>query len=130
MLGFRFLCFILVSSIVVTWASWFSRHRFKLEVEDFIFHILQKNFPNFAMKILLFSARSLRSFYFSSFRSQLIYTCSKHGVVQKLIKKFPKRIYIFSFSIHKWYTIVQTNRNNKTSIQIFQRRAFLQIKLL
>ena len=31
-----------------------------------------------------------------------------------------KRIYFFSFSIYKWHIIVQTNRQNKTSIQIFQ----------
>ena len=94
------LWFILVTSIVVTcvtWASWFSGHRFKLEAENFTFHILQKNFPNFGMKILfLCSARSLRSFYFSLFCSQLIYTCSKHGVVQTLVKTSPKRIHIFS----------------------------------
>ena len=74
------LWFILVTSIIVTWVSWFSGHKFKLEVEDFIFHILQRNFPNFGVKILaLWSAKSLRSFCFSLCRSQLIYTCSKFG---------------------------------------------------
>ena len=43
-LRWLFLLFILVASIVVTWVSQFSRHKFKLEVEDFIFHILQRNF--------------------------------------------------------------------------------------
>ena len=78
------LWFILVASIVVTWVSWFSRHKFKLEAEDFIFHILQRNFPNFGVKILaLWLAKSLRSFCFSLCRSQLIYSC--------LVKTFPKR---------------------------------------
>ena len=51
-LPWMLLWFILVASIVVTWVSWFSRHKFKLEAEDFIFHILQRNFPNFGVKIL------------------------------------------------------------------------------
>ena len=46
------LWFILVTSIVVTWVSWFSGHKYKLEAEDFIFHILQRNFPNVGVKIL------------------------------------------------------------------------------
>ena len=74
------LWFILVASIVVTWVSWFRGHKYKLEAKDFIFHILQRNFPNFGMKILaLWSAKSIRSFYFSLCCSQLIYTCSKFG---------------------------------------------------
>ena len=88
------LWFILVTSVFVTWVSWFSRHKFKLEAKDFIFHILQGNFANFGVKILaLCLTKSLRSFYFSLFRSQLVYTCSKHGVLQSLVKTFPKRIY-------------------------------------
>ena len=67
------LWFILVASIIVTLVSWFSRHRSKLEAEDFIFHILQRNFPNFGVKILaLCSSKSLWSFYFSLFHSQLV----------------------------------------------------------
>ena len=125
------LWFILVTSIAVTWVSWFSGHRFKLEVEDFIFHVLLRNFANFSVKILvLCSVKSLRSFYFSLFRSQLVYTCSKHGVVQSLVKTFPKRIYFFSFCIHKWHIILQNNRHNKMSVKIFQGRAYLQIKPL
>ena len=46
------LWFILVASIVVTWVSWFSGQKFKLEAKDCIFHILQRNFPNFRVKIL------------------------------------------------------------------------------
>ena len=90
------LWFILVTSIVVTWVSWFSGHRFKLEAKDFIFRVLQRNFPNFGVKILaLCSAKSLWSFYFSLFCSKLVYTCSKYGVVQSLVKAFPKWIFIF-----------------------------------
>ena len=64
----------------VTWAGWFSGHRFKLEAEDFIFHIPLRSFPNFRLKILvLCSTRSLPSFYFSLFFSQLVHTCSKIG---------------------------------------------------
>ena len=49
----------------VTWASWFSGHRFKLEAEDFFLHIPQRSFPNFSLEILaLCSARSLQSFFF------------------------------------------------------------------
>ena len=72
--------FILVASIVVTLVSWFSGHKYKLEAKDFIFHILQINFPNVCVTILaLWSAKSIRSFYFSLSCSQLIYTCSKFG---------------------------------------------------
>ena len=65
MLGF---CFILVDSITVIWASSFSGHRFKLEANDFIFHILQKNFPKFSVKILaLCSTKSLGVLIFPYF---------------------------------------------------------------
>ena len=47
MLGFYF---ILVVSIIVTGATSFGGHRFKLEAEDCIFHISQRNLPNFGMK--------------------------------------------------------------------------------
>ena len=41
----------------------FSGHRFKLEAEVFIFDILQRNLPNFGVKILALSfAKSLESF--------------------------------------------------------------------
>ena len=32
-------CFILVASNTVIWASLFDTHKFKLEAEDFIFHV-------------------------------------------------------------------------------------------
>ena len=113
------LWFILVASIAVTWVSWFSVHRFKLEAEDFIFHILQRIFLNFGMKILaLCSARVSRIFIFPYF------ILSWHILVQsmELFKVWLKRSqdrYFFSFSIHKWYIIVQTNQiflTNKVSL--------------
>ena len=98
------LWFILVASIVVTWVSWFSRHKLKLEAEDFIFHFLQRNFLNFSVKILaLCSEKSLQSFYFFLSCSQLVYTCSKYGVVQSLFKTFPKQILFFFFYSQKTY---------------------------
>ena len=45
-------CFILAASINVTWAFSFGENRFKLEAKDFIFNILQRNSPNFGVKIL------------------------------------------------------------------------------
>ena len=55
----------------VTWASWFSGHRFKLEAEDldldFILHIPQRSFPNFGLKILLCFAFSKKSSEFLFF---------------------------------------------------------------
>ena len=59
MMGFWF---ILVTSIIVTWPSSFSGHRFKLESKDFIFHILQRNFSNFGMKILVRCSAKSQSF--------------------------------------------------------------------
>ena len=71
-------CFILVASNNVIWVSLFGAHRFKLEVEDFICHviyfpsILQRNFPNFGMEILaLCSAKSFRGLFFL-----ILFSCS------------------------------------------------------
>ena len=122
------LWFILVASIIVTWVSWSSRHRFKLEDKDFIFHILQRNFANFGVKILaLCSPKSLRSFYFSLFRSQLVYTCSMHGVVQSLVKTFPKRIYIF-FLFTSGILLFKPIDTTRRAFKFL--KFFLQIKLL
>ena len=72
------LWFILVASFIVTWVSWPSRYRYKLEAEDFIFHTLQRNFLNIGVKIFtLWYAKSIRSFCFSLSCSQLVYTSSK-----------------------------------------------------
>ena len=71
MMGFWF---ILVTSIIVTWPSSFSGHRFKLESKDFIFHILQRNFSNFGMKILVrCSAKSPEFLFFLILLSSGIY---------------------------------------------------------
>ena len=53
-LGF---CFILVTSNTVIWESLFGAHRFKLEVEDFIFHVVvysRETFQTLAWKFLLY----------------------------------------------------------------------------
>ena len=91
--------FILVASIIVTWPSLFSGHRFKLESEDFIFHILQRNFSNFGMKIGV-QQKVFRAFIFPYF------VLSWYILVQSLLERFPKRIYFFSFSILKWHIFV------------------------
>ena len=57
----------------LTWPSSFSGHRFKLESEDFIFHILQRNFSNFSIKILVRLKGSLNGYIFFFFCSQLAY---------------------------------------------------------
>ena len=92
------LWFILVVLMVVTWVNWFSRHRFKLEAKDFMFQIPNspEKFCKFqrANTCFVFNKKS-SGFYFSLFHSQLVYTCSKHGLVQSLVKTFPKWIYFF-----------------------------------
>ena len=100
----------------VTWASWFSGHRFKLEAE-----ILSSIFPWEVFQILdwkyLFCVQQevFRVFIFPYF------VLSWYILAQRLVKTFPKWKYFFSFSILKWHIIVQI---------IFERGAFLQIKLL
>ena len=73
-----------LTSGIVTLASWFSGHRFKLEAGDLIFHLPQRSFPNFGLKILVLClARSLRRFYFSFFLFLA-------GILaQRLVKTFP-----------------------------------------
>ena len=96
----------------MTLASWFSGHSFKLEAEDFILHIPQRSFPNFGLKILvLCSARTLWSFYFSLFCSQLVYTCSKFGYSN------PKMKIVFFF----FYSQVAYNCSN----YIIKTRSYL-----
>ena len=82
--------FILVASIIVIWSSSFSGQRFKLESKDFIFHILQRNFSNFGMKIGV-QQKVFRAFIFPYF------VLSWYILVQSLVERFPKRIYIFLF---------------------------------
>ena len=112
------LWFMLVPSIVATWVSWFNGYRFKLEAEGFIFHILQRNFQNLGVKILaLCSAKIFGVFIFPYFVLSYLF---KVWSFSKFGYNVPKTDTFFSFSVHKWYKIVQTNRHNKTSIQIFR----------
>ena len=67
-----------------------------------IFHILQRNFPNVHMKIVLCSAKSLE-FLFHYF------ILNWYILVHSLVKTLPKQIY-FSFSILKWQIIVQMRK--------------------
>ena len=63
--------------------TWFSVHRFKLEVEGFIFHIPQKGFPNSGLKILAFSKKSsdfLFSLILFSAGTYLLKDWSKHSL--------------------------------------------------
>ena len=102
------------------WVSWFSGHKFKLEAEDFSFHVLKKIFQISVWKYLLcVQQKVFRVFLF------LFVVLSWYILVQsmKLYKVWLKRSengYFFCFSIHKWHIIVQTYRQNKSSIQIFQ----------
>ena len=84
----------------VTLASWFSGQRFELESEDFIFHIPQRNFPNSCVQQEVF-----RFFIFPYF------VLSWYILPKRLGKTFPK-----------W--------NQSKQQVLFQRREFLQIKLL
>ena len=63
-LDFRF---ILVASNIVIWASLFGAHRFKLEVEDFIFHVVvfsRETFQTLAWKFLLCVPQKIFGVYF------------------------------------------------------------------
>ena len=102
------LWFILVASIVVTWGSWFSGRKYKLEAGDFIFQILQRNFPNVGVKLLaLWSAKSIRSIlFFLKLFSVDIY-------LFKVWLKRSQNEYIFSFYILKCHITVQTNWKNE-----------------
>ena len=107
------LWFISITSIVVTWVSWFSGQKFKLEAENFIFHILHKNVRNFSVKILaLWSAKNFRLFHFSLCHSQLVYTWSNYEVVQSLAKAFLKQIFFSLF-----YSQVVYNCSNESTKQ-------------
>ena len=107
--------FILVASIIVIWSSSFSGQRFKLESKDFIFHILQRNFSNFGMKIGV-QQKVFRAFIFPYF------VLSWYILVQSLVERFPKRIYIFLFlfssGIYLFKLIKTTGSFSKASILI------------
>ena len=86
-------CFILVASKTVIWASLFGAHRFKLEAEDFIFHVAvfsKETFQTLTWKFLLCVRQKVFGLYiFPNF--VLVY----YIVVQKLVKTFPRRVYTF-----------------------------------
>ena len=80
-----------LTSGIVTLASWFRRHSFKLETKGFILHIPQRSFPNFGLKILLyfvFSKKSSEFLFFLILFSAGIYLlkdwlkCSQNGTNQ------------------------------------------------
>ena len=99
--------FILVASIVVTWVSWFSGHKYKLEAKDFIFHILQRNFSNVCENTCFVISKKYSEFLLS-FK---LFSADIH--LFKVWLKCSQNEYIFSFSILKYHIIVQTNRKNE-----------------
>ena len=91
-----------VASIVVTWPSWFSEHRFKLE-------------PSILSSILFKETLSWKFFFCVQqkvFRA-FVFSCLVLSwyILISLIKMFPKWVYFFSFSILKWHILDQANRN-------------------
>ena len=102
-------CFVLVASNTVILARLFVSHRFKLKVEDFIFHVVVfsiETFQTLARKFLLFVSQKVFGVYiFPNF------ILAEHIVVQKLVKTYPRRVY--TFSIFKWHLIVQIHRNKQ-----------------
>ena len=89
-------CFILVASNTVIWASLFGAYRFKLEVEDFIFHVVvffRETFQTLPWKFLLCVPQKVfRVYIFPNF------VLVSHRVVQKLVKTYktyPRRVYTF-----------------------------------
>ena len=77
-------CFILVASNTVIWASLFGAHRFKVEAEDFIFHVVvfsRKTFETLAWKFLFCIPQKIFGVYI--FPNLVLV---QHIVVQKLLK--------------------------------------------
>ena len=79
--------------------------RTQIQIGNSIFS--RETFQTGAKILILFSAESLQSFYFSLFCSPVVCTCSKFA------ENVPKTDIYFSFFITRWHIIVQTNRNNK-----------------
>ena len=89
-------CFILVASNTVIWTSLLGAHRFKLEVEDFIFYVVvysRETLQTLAWKFLLCVPQKVFGVYiFPNF------FLVQHIVVQKLVKTYktyPRRVYTF-----------------------------------
>ena len=87
-------CFILVASNTVIWASLFGAHRFKLEVENFIFHVVvfsRETFQTLAWKFLLcVSQKVFGAYIFPNF--VLVW----YIVAEKLVKTNSRRVNTFS----------------------------------
>ena len=106
-------CFILVASITVTWEILLSGNRFKSEAKAFISHILQRNFPNFGMKILpLSSAKSLRVFL------EFLILLSRGICLSKVWLKHSQNRYIHFFLV-LFYFSKTSNLTNKASLVLF-----------
>ena len=91
-------CFILVTSSTVIQASLFGAHRFILEVEDFIFHVVvfsRETFQTLAYKFLVCVLQNVfKAYIFPNF------VIAQYIVVQKLVKVNPRRLNTFClFSI-------------------------------
>ena len=85
--------FCLIASNTVLWASLFGTYRFKLEVEDFILHVLvlsRESFQTLAWKFLLYVPQ--RVFWVYIFLNSVL---MQYIVVQKLVKTCPRRVYTF-----------------------------------
>ena len=85
--------FCLVASNTVIWASLFGAHRFKLEIKDFIFHVVvfsREGFQNLAWKFLLYVLQKV-SWVYVFLNSVLM----QYIIVQKLGKTCPRRLYTF-----------------------------------
>ena len=95
---------VVVASIVVTWASWFSGHRFRLEAEDFIFHILWKFFFQISAWKYLFCVQEkvCGVFVFPYFVLSWYILVQSMELFKVWLKPSQNR-YFFSFSIHKWH---------------------------
>ena len=89
-LGF---CFVLVTSNNEIWVNLLGTHMFKLDVEDFIFHVAvfsRESFQTLAWKFLLCVPQKVFWVYiFPNF--VLVW----YRVVQKLVKTYPRRVYTF-----------------------------------
>ena len=94
------LWFVLVASIVVTWVSWFNGQKFKLEDLDFIFHILQRNFPNFGVKILALCSPKVFEVFIFPYFVLIWYILVQSMELFKVWLKLSENGYFSSFSIH------------------------------
>ena len=86
-------CFILVASNTVIWVSLVGAHKSKLEVEDYIFHIVvfsRETFQTLAWKFLLYIPQKVLGVYIF-----LNFVLMWYVVVQKLFKANPRHLNTF-----------------------------------